>query len=116
MITDAHTGDVWAHSLDNSSTFVAEYNWCRMRHQTLDVVQVAVADSTCYVANPNLMRSWFFQVQHFDLDTLTGLVVNRCLHLHRCGILPQPADVGLYVDEGRGGQFLGNLAGRIRSR
>jgi hypothetical protein len=85
------SGDVRTNRLDDTRAFVAKHNWSGMGHQTLDVVEVTVADATGDVANPHLVCAGLLEVEHFYLDALTGLVVDRCLYLHGAAHFASPA-------------------------
>ena len=84
MIADLHAGDVRPDRLDDAGALVPEDDRRRVRHDALDVVKIAVADAARDVADPDLVGARLLQVEHLDLDALTGLVVNRRLDLHRC--------------------------------
>jgi hypothetical protein len=53
-----------------------------VRYEALDVVEVTMANPTCNVADPDFVRPGLLQIQHLDLDGLTGYVVDRRLDLH----------------------------------
>ena len=72
------------------------HDWTRMRHQTLDVVEVAVAHAACDVANAHLVSLGLLQIEHLDFNALTRFVVDRCLDLHGQTILSMP-QAGLLI-------------------
>jgi hypothetical protein len=83
MVTDLNANDVRADGLDDTGALVPVDDRRRMRHQPLHVVEVAVTHTAPDVADPDLVGSRLHQVEHFDFDALTGLVVHCCLNLHR---------------------------------
>ena len=87
VIADLDAADVRADRLDDAGTLVAEHHRRRMGHDALDVVEIAVADAARGVADPDLVSARLLQVEHLDLDALTGLVVDRRLDLHGHTIL-----------------------------
>src|SRR5438105_14458772 len=90
MISDLHTADIWTNRLDDACTFVPVNDWTRMRHQTLDVVEIAVAHAACDVANAHLVSLRLLQIEHLDFNALARFVVDRCLDLHGQAILSMP--------------------------
>src|SRR5258708_27956784 len=97
MIAATTTADIRANRLNDAGAFVAVDNWRRVWDQALDVVEVAVADTAREIPDPDLVRPGVLEVEHLDLDSLTGLVVDRGLDLHRRILLLISALVEYYV-------------------
>ena len=83
VIANTNAADVWANRLDDAGALVAIDDWRRVRDQALDVVEVTVAHTAGDITDPDLVCPGLLEVEHLDLDALTGLVVYRGLDLHR---------------------------------
>ena len=63
-----------------------------MGYEALDVVEIAVAHPACNVAKPDLMSFGLLQLEHLDLNALTGHVMDRRLDLHGHTIVMSKAE------------------------
>ncbi len=91
VVADGQVADLGPGRFDDAGRLMAEHGRQRMRVETLDEVQVAVADANCCGADQDLARTRSVDVDLEHLERCADLLEHSCLHASPFAAARSPA-------------------------